>query len=132
MADLLSSPRKVEYDGTEDKDWSEVEKDFNGFLKAWYEHQGQEMPNEPPHAFNACTDDCKEWMSKHSVLGNPEAKTFAKGVKLPIKNPHTGKLNKHAVRSANAYAEKVTGVSDSTIEEVKKYLEELYDKEFED
>lgn len=126
----LGTPRTPKFKGTEDIPWSNVNKTFNGFVEAYYDRTGKAKPEKLPTSFSECSDDMKQWISAHSILGNPESKGFGAAIVLPVVNPMTGKLNKHAVSSATAYANRVKGVDAATIKKTKELLSKLYAKHF--
>ena len=126
----LPKPRTPEFKGTETTSWSSVDKTFGAFVSAYYDRTNTEKPDTLPDSFGNCPEKMRRWISNHSLLGNPESKTFDTAIVLPVVNPATGKLNKHAVVSANAYAGKVKGISEETLKKTKKYLTKMYNKYF--
>lgn len=131
----LQKPRQPTFNGTETIPWKSVGRTLDDFVRAYYKHTLPGYPKvkarEPwPTSFARCHEKMKKWISAHSILGNPEAESFEHALVLPVVNPDTGKLNAGGVRSANAYAGKVKGISDSTVKETKKLLTKLYEEHF--
>jgi len=110
--------------------WGDVDKTFESFRQAYYDNTEASEPEEPPERFSDAPMQMRRFMAGHSVLGNPESDRFENGVVLPIVNPNTQNLNKSAVVSANAYAGRVEGLSQETIDAVKSYLSNLYQDNF--
>lgn len=127
---ILTTPRTPTFDGVETISWGQVDKTFGAFVDAYYKRNHLKQPDDVPTSFAACPEDMREWISNHSVLGNPKSETFEHAVVLPVVNPHTGKLNSGGVRSANAYAGRVDGISSSTLAATKKILAKLYEDNF--
>lgn len=126
----LTNPRTPQFSGTEDLKWDDVDTTFKGFSDAYYERTGKKRPDEDYTEFSKCPEEMRKWISKHSILGNPDGKTFREGRMLPVVNPHTGKLNKTAVVLANQFAGRITGISEDTLKKTKKYLRKMYAKYF--
>ena len=99
-------------------------------MAAYYDRTKEDKPEKVPQIFSKCSEAMLKWISSHSILGNPESTTFDMAIVLPVVNPATGKLNKGAVSSANAYASQVGDISDDTLKKTKKYLTKMYKKYF--
>jgi hypothetical protein len=121
----LTKPRMPVYKGAEDITWEDVDVTFKGFLTAYYKKSGKKE-TESYKQFKDCPAEIRKWMSEHSILGNPEAKTFKRGVVLPVVNPATGKLNFKGIRMARIFASRVKGITPETLEAVKKIFSKLY------
>jgi hypothetical protein len=131
MSGPLKIPRVPEYHGTEIIHWAEVDRSFHGYLEAYFKMKHQAVKKEEySHSFASCSKEIREWISEHSVLGNPDAETFGDAVVLPIVNHHTGKLNKYGVLSALAYLGRVSGIDKRTREQTHDVLTKLYKKNF--
>lgn len=128
---ILKSPRLPKFNGVEEVKWDDVDKTFDGMKKAYFKRTSAKKPEEDYKSFAECPEAMREWMSEHSILGNPKGKTFREGVMLPCVNPATGKLNKNAVVLANIYTGKIKDISESLKKETKEFLGELYLKYFE-
>lgn len=121
-------PRKPTYKGVEEIEWSSVDKTFEGFIAAFYEHHTSKKPakkEDIPSSFKDCSAEIRTWMSEHSLLGDYKSDTFDDGVILPVVNPHTGKLNTHALSSALTYCGRVKGISHNTTQEVVSMIANL-------
>lgn len=125
---ILEHPRKPVYKGTESIKWSEVDKSFDAFVAEYYKHHTK--PHHLPTMFKEADLPLRNWISAHSLLGNPEATKFKYGLCLPIVNTVTGKLNKNGLYLAKIFVSKVNNISDKQVRETKAMIQELYEKEF--
>lgn len=123
-------PRMPKFKGTEDTKWDDVDTTFKGFYNAYYKRTGKKMPDEVCDQFGECPIEVRTWMTEHSILGDPDAKIFKRGVVLPVVNPATGKLNSKGIHMAKIFASRIKGISKETLEATKKILKDLYDKNF--
>lgn len=126
----LQKPRIPSFEGTETIPWSTVDKTFEKFLESYYKRHRIKKPNVKIESFNDCDETIKQWISAHSILGNPKSDTFDTAVVLPVVNPETGKLNKNALASAKAYLSRVNGISKNTIKDTKELITKLQEDNF--
>jgi len=126
----LKTPRTPNFKGTETTPWGDVDKTFDAFKKGYFKNTSAKKPEKDYTQFNECPDAMREWMSEHSMLGNPKGNTFREGVMLPVVNPSTGKLNAGGLLIANVYAGRVKGVSKETVEKTKEAIGKLYKEHF--
>lgn len=122
----LKRPRKPEFEGVETTPWADVPKTFEHFHKCYYKRHDWKLPKNLPEHFKDCDKVIREWISNHSMLGNPKSSTFKTGLVLPVVNPQTGKLNAGGIRAAMVFVSRVNGISDATVKETMKLLKSLY------
>mgnify|MGYP000317710042 CR=1 FL=1 len=110
--DITEDASMPSYNGTEDKDWSAVSKDFAAFKSA--------LDISADKSWDDLTDSQQEEIQGHFI--DPSGESFTDNG-YPVVNPASGKLNRGAVRSAKGYAP-----SGSDIEQM---ADRLWDKHFE-
>jgi len=125
----LKKPRYPSFNKTEVIPWGSVDKSFNTFITSYFKNNKTKQ-TVVPKQFKDCNKNIKEWISAHSLLGNPKADTFSVGLVLPVVNPITNKLNMGAISSAKVYVNRVKGINDKTIKDTRKILDELHNKYF--
>lgn len=123
-------PHTPKFKGTEEIKWDDVDTTLGGFLTAYYKRTGKKEPDKAFTQFSECPAEIRKWMSDHSLLGDPEAKEFKRGVVLPVVDPATGKLNSKGIHMAKIFASRIKGITEDVLKATKELLNALQKDNF--
>jgi len=127
----IKRPRTPEYDGTETSpEWGDVEKTFEAYLDAYYDHTDAEQPDDPPSTVADASQELRQWIAERTLLGNPDAGTTDELIVLPVVNPSTNNLSAPGLVSAAQLGGQLEGVSESAATSAQNKTRRLLNEEF--
>lgn len=135
-ANIRSSARTPNFDGTETVSWGDVSKDMATYIRGYYKfHPDAQRPDDDVATVDAMPADMKSWIAAKSLLGDAQADEFADLLFFPVVNPLTDKLNEGALRAVisgrGAQADIPDAAKTSAQNKARRLLNEHFDAELE-
>ena len=129
----LSEARYPEYedDFAAGDDWNRPP--LEDYIEAYYERNDEERPDdeEVPSEWGDLPVGMREWIARHSLIGDPDADTYDDGLAYPVVYPD-GALSEDALENARHLAGQADDAAESIREMAEDLLEEEFDHDFDD
>lgn len=119
---LLSEARRPEYDGTETTSWGEIDADT-------LEHYTENLDFDA-ETWEDLSQEQRNEISSHTLLGDPDAETTSQGIFFPVVNASTGNLNRGALEAVRSGRGQSADIDSSTYESAFATAGQLLNEEF--
>lgn len=136
-ANIRSSARTPEYEGTENTDWSNVSKTLENYITGYFDFNpdAEEPEGDYPDTIEALPAAAKNWIAAKSLLGDSNADTFEELVFFPVVNPNTNQLNEGAldavISGRGAQADIPEEARNSAQRKARQLLNDEFDRDLE-
>jgi hypothetical protein len=124
-ANLLDEARTPTYEETETSSWAEVAKTLDNFLSAV-----EGVTPDDVDEVGDLTDEQRQTLSAHTLLGDPDADTFQEVTYFPVVNPSTGDLNEGALEAVLSGRGAQADISEEQLESARRVARNLLNQEF--
>jgi hypothetical protein len=120
----LSQASMPDYSGTETSSWADVSKTLDNFLS------GVSGDVSDVETVNDLTQEQKNELASHSLLGDPEGETFDEILFFPVVNPDNNNLNRGALEAVRGGRGQSADISQSAMSSSFRMAGELLNEEF--
>lgn len=118
----ISEAREPQYDGTEEIAWGDIP---GATLSHYTENLGYDA-----ETWNDLTQEQRQEIVDHTLLGDPDADTADNGIFFPVVNAATGNLNRGALEAVRSGRGQSADISESTYESAFRIAGRLLNEEF--
>ncbi|MBN2232063.1 MAG: DUF2213 domain-containing protein, partial [Deltaproteobacteria bacterium] len=130
QVNILSEARTPAYEGTEEIPWADVVKTFEAYRDGYYQHSGEEKPEDVPATVGDAPAAMRSWIAGKSLLGDPDADDVRGLTFFPVVNPDTNKLNAGAVRAVLGGRAAQADIPEGALESAQSVARRLLEDEF--
>lgn len=119
---VLSEPRTPEYNGTETRSWGDIPADT---LSHYAENLDLSADN-----WDDLTQEERNEVASHTLLGDPDADTASDGIFFPVVNASTSNLNRGALEAVRSGRGQSADIPQDTYEAAYRTAGRLLNEEF--
>jgi hypothetical protein len=119
---VISEAREPEYDSTEEKSWGDIPAATLSYYTENLDYDAERWDD--------LTEEQKQEVVSHTLLGDPDADTADNGIFFPVVNAETGDLNRGALEAVRSGRGQSADIPEDTYESAFRIAGRLLNEEF--